>query len=294
MCLVWFFSDNIWDFGALTYVWCKFMFPYKPPSNGLYPYYRNCFMHDYRINFFCYDPGNHTLTRNTFVVGYWDNDWVFWTFTPNTDLIQPYKCCQTPPGYYIDYVSCYYIPTHDLYWEYYDGNYFLVNCATGYVVTGTAAKFNPIHQEYRIDWVQCCRLGYGAVTALPPPVIQRPGKPPAYVASHNTVQTDIPQAYQHQYRRRKRSALPTESNSIAIGNQTVFAEDPLPADHIHNLRAQESQRHWENAEFFHSGSHHMHPDKPYSGRVSDYDLPGHHFVNTEIPFFHPDVLNSHA
>lgn len=26
-------------------------------------------------------------------------------------------------GYYIDYLSCYYVPTHDIYFEYYDSTF---------------------------------------------------------------------------------------------------------------------------------------------------------------------------
>lgn len=63
-------------------------------------------------------------------------------------------------GYYIDYVSCYYMPTHDVYWEYYDSqNHFITLCATGYIATGIAKKISPWTGWYNVDWIQCCRLG---------------------------------------------------------------------------------------------------------------------------------------
>jgi hypothetical protein len=155
---------------------------------------------------------------------FWDSDFVWWTWSP-TDVVQPYKCCRTPKGYYIDYVSCYYIPTHDLYWEYYDGNYFITQCATGYVMAGVGAKVNPINREKRIDWIQCCRVGWGAVIAVSPPVINVAGRPPAY-SSSSVSPVNIPQGYSHQYRK-KRSIANSARNAIDIGNSTIFGEEAL-------------------------------------------------------------------
>ncbi|GAU94448.1 hypothetical protein RvY_06219-2 [Ramazzottius varieornatus] len=237
-------GDNIWDFGALTYVFCKFMFPFKPPSQGVYPYYPYCFVKDYLKDPFCYSKNNHSLTANTFVTGYYDTDFVWWTFfPPNENFNQPYKCCRLPRGYYIDYLSCYYVTTHDLYFEYYDGNFFLVQCATGYVITGTTAKQVPIHNTYqgyierRIEWIQCCRVGWGAIIGVPPPIINVPGRPPAYSGQYVTPPT-VPAGYAHQYR--KKRSVPVEvyyaqddmtNHTINIDDEDIYMADteiPLP------------------------------------------------------------------
>ncbi|OQV22547.1 hypothetical protein BV898_03373 [Hypsibius exemplaris] len=218
--------DNIWDFGAMTYVWCKFLFPHKPPSQGLYPYYPHCHAFDYTFQFFCYSAANHTLTADTFVVGFWDSDFVFWTWSP-TDIKQPYKCGRTPKGYYIDYVSCYFIPTHDVYWEYYDGNYFITQCATAYVMTGVATKSNPITLEKRIDWIQCCRVGFGPVMAVSPPIINVPNRPPAFTSSSNIRPLNIPSGYAHQYQKKRSTLLSPRMrrNTLEDGNMTLLVND---------------------------------------------------------------------
>ncbi|OQV20968.1 hypothetical protein BV898_05043 [Hypsibius exemplaris] len=221
-------ADNIWDFGALTYVWCKFLFPYKPPSQGLYPYYPHCHVMDYASQQFCYSRANHSLTANTFVTGFFDSDFVFWTWSP-TDVKQPYKCCRTPKGYYIDYISCYYVPTHDLYFEYYDGNYFIVMCATGYVITGVGEKVNPINLERRIDWIQCCRVGFGAVMAVSPPIINVQNRPAAFTSSSSVSPINIPSGYAHQYRKKRSAAISSRTRRSALedGNSTISVEDAL-------------------------------------------------------------------
>ncbi|XP_055333684.1 uncharacterized protein LOC129585135 [Paramacrobiotus metropolitanus] len=187
-------QDFVDDFQKIYAIWCRFMFPYKPPSEGKYPYYPSCIYRDYRFQFFCFDRQNISLTINTFMTAIWDNEYQFWvgrigsTVSINNDFQQPYKCCKTPKGYYIDYVSCYYVPTHDPNWEYYDSqSNFIVSCGTDYVMTGIAKKISPVGLDWQIDWVQCCRLGYGAATAVSPPIITLPdGRSTFYAASHST------------------------------------------------------------------------------------------------------------
>lgn len=117
-----------WRFTNIPFTWSYLLLP----TSALY--FENL------ITFLEWRPWIWDITTVSCISGMWDNDWVYWTFSPS-DVYQPYKCCSTPPGYYIDYVSCYYLPTHDVYWEYYDGNLFLVNCATGYVR-------NPAHHGF--------------------------------------------------------------------------------------------------------------------------------------------------
>ncbi|OQV14930.1 hypothetical protein BV898_10831 [Hypsibius exemplaris] len=150
-------QDFVHDFERLETVKCSFMFPYKPPAQGRYPYYPHCHVRNYTNQFFCYDPQNN-LTMNTFITGIYDQlDFLWQVWRPGNDDIQPYKCCSVPHGYYIDYVSCYYMPTHDMYFEYYDsGNNIITECATGYIATGISKKLNPWTALYNVDWIQCC------------------------------------------------------------------------------------------------------------------------------------------
>ncbi|XP_055349012.1 uncharacterized protein LOC129595902 [Paramacrobiotus metropolitanus] len=138
------------------------MFPFKPPTHGLYPYYSVCFARNLSKQNFCFDPREGRRMVNSFLTGLYDNDVTFGIQrVGGPDDTTLYKCCRTPPGYYIDYLSCYYKMTHDQYYEYYNAPFFLVFCDTGHVVTGMARKINPYVNEYNLDWIQCCRVGVG-------------------------------------------------------------------------------------------------------------------------------------
>ncbi|XP_055339169.1 uncharacterized protein LOC129588807 isoform X2 [Paramacrobiotus metropolitanus] len=163
-------QDFVSDFKILSAVWCKFMFPFKPPTTGMYPFYPICFLRNYTVQFFCFNPQHMHLSVNSFITGFWDDDAQFLVSRAGQDGTQLYKCCKVPPGYYIDYQSCYYMPTHDQYWEYYDAqNNIIVYCATGYILTGLSKKINPYDKEFHIEWIQCCRLGFGGAGKFPPP-----------------------------------------------------------------------------------------------------------------------------
>ena len=146
-----------------------------------------CHVRNFTNQYHCFDPQNTERTLNTFItgttfekaivirrknflcnllrrrnfLGLWDNDFQFFLFrVPNDEATSLYKCCKTPAGYYIDYVSCYYMPTHDVYWEYYDSPiHFVTLCSTGYIATGISKKINPGTGWYNVEWIQCCRLG---------------------------------------------------------------------------------------------------------------------------------------
>ncbi|OQV20967.1 hypothetical protein BV898_05042 [Hypsibius exemplaris] len=163
-------QDWVNDYNQITQLWCKFMFPNKPPTNGLYPYYPNCFVRNYTTQFHCYQPKEHSASINTFVTALWDNDFQWWQFRGVPDNIAPYKCCKMPIGYHVDYSSCYYMPTKDMYGEYYDdSNRFLVYCATGHVMTGIGKKVNAWSNDAHIEWIQCCRVGLGGPPLYRPP-----------------------------------------------------------------------------------------------------------------------------
>lgn len=86
--------------------------------------------------------------------GLWSNSFFWFVYFVPQNNNQLYKCCRPPSGYYIDYVSCYYMPTHDFEFEYYDSvNNFIVLCATGFVMTGISKKINPYSKEYHIGTV---------------------------------------------------------------------------------------------------------------------------------------------
>ncbi|GAU92305.1 hypothetical protein RvY_04402-2 [Ramazzottius varieornatus] len=56
------------------------------------------------------------------------------------------------------------MPTRDQYGEYYDAtNVMLIYCASGYAMTGIAKKISPFSMDYHIEWIHCCRIGFGAV-----------------------------------------------------------------------------------------------------------------------------------
>ncbi|OQV12450.1 hypothetical protein BV898_13250 [Hypsibius exemplaris] len=186
------------DFQGLNLVWCKFMFPLKEPSNGMYPYYSGCHARNLTNEPTCYDPQNHAATVNTFITGMWNQNWYWYLFF----TVQPYKCCKTPPGYYIDYVSCYYVSTHDVFFEYYDNLFhFIVYCAQGFVMTGTIRKTNQYSREPALDWIQCCRVGLGRPFAMAPPVVYSKSGAAAYYAPQgSSMISPVSAAYQAQYR----------------------------------------------------------------------------------------------
>ncbi|GAV01150.1 hypothetical protein RvY_11904-2 [Ramazzottius varieornatus] len=188
------------------------MFPFKPPAEGRYPYYPSCHVRDFGVpnQYFCYVAQNSSMTVDTFMTGLWDSEFQYWVYRVGTgfngDDTQPFKCCKTPPGYYIDYISCYYMPTHDIFLEYYDSfNHFIVLCSTGYVMTGISRKANPYTREFHIDWIQCCRVGFGRRVSHPPPVTYSndySGRAAFAAPAIGGPQTApvVPAAYHHQYK----------------------------------------------------------------------------------------------
>ncbi|GAU92306.1 hypothetical protein RvY_04402-1 [Ramazzottius varieornatus] len=146
-------GDLVDDFQKIVNVWCKFLFPYKPFANGVYPYYPDCFVKNYTFQFYCYSPKYHDNSVDSFVTGFWDDESQFFVNRKIVDDINAYKCCRTPRGYYVDYASCYYMPTRDQYGEYYDAtNVMLIYCASGYAMTGIAKKISPFSMDYHIEW----------------------------------------------------------------------------------------------------------------------------------------------
>jgi hypothetical protein len=90
-----------------------------------------------------------------------------------------------------------------MYFEYYDSpSQYIVYCAQGYVVTGMSKKINPYTKEYRYDWIQCCRVGFGQPVAHRPPVTYMPSGVPAY-HDQGGPSSPVTAAYQSQYRKIK-------------------------------------------------------------------------------------------
>ncbi|OWA51638.1 hypothetical protein BV898_16114 [Hypsibius exemplaris] len=241
--------DWIDDFEKLQTIWCKFMFPYKPPSQGVYPYYPTCHYRDFGIlvnQMFCFDAKNASLTINTFITALWDDEFQFWVYRPGSGPIvgddrQPFKCCKTPNGYYIDYVSCYYMPTHDVNWEYYDNpSHVIVACTTGFLMTGISKRLNPWTAELHIEWIQCCRLGYGPAVYQPSPVIDSSatanyqGRTAYYAAATpRAAPMVIPEGYLAQYR----TLAPKKSLPQNRTKRSVDDDEPVrDCDENYSLR----------------------------------------------------------
>ncbi|XP_055348367.1 uncharacterized protein LOC129595397 [Paramacrobiotus metropolitanus] len=215
-------------FQRIQAFWCRFTFPNKPPASGAYPYYGGCHTRNYTNQYFCYNPQNSAKTINTFITAMWSGSFQWFIhLTPTWDQV-PYKCCQPPPGYYIDYTSCYYQVTHDPFFEYYDNtNFYIVVCANGYVMTGISKKINPYDHEYHIEWIQCCRMGFGPYIATPPPVTTNPtdGSYSLYSPrSNNAPLTHISEAYRGQYRT-VRSAVGDDETDEYFVNKTLQLPD---------------------------------------------------------------------
>lgn len=49
-------------------------------------------------------------------------------------------------------------------------------------MTGISKKVNPYTKEFHVDWIQCCRMGFGPHEALPPPVKYAPSGAASYYA----------------------------------------------------------------------------------------------------------------
>ncbi|GAV04532.1 hypothetical protein RvY_14800 [Ramazzottius varieornatus] len=161
---------------------------------------------------YCYNPRNASVTVNTFITGFSSKIYFFVFRIPGPDTVQPYKCCKTPPGYYIDYVSCYYMPTRDLDFEYYDSTFhFIVFCATGYVMTGILKKVNPYSKEVHMEWIQCCRVGYGKPYNVKPPVVYSDSGAASYYSPTASVPNSVSPSYAAQYR-----SLPSDGDTLNI------------------------------------------------------------------------------
>ncbi|GAU96824.1 hypothetical protein RvY_08206-1 [Ramazzottius varieornatus] len=182
--------------------------------------------------YFCYDQHRHSQTSNTFMTGIWARTSNFYIYQTNgtvlgdpfglNDDFQPIKCCKTPTGYYIDYVSCYYMPTHDMYWEYYDAQSAnLVFCAQGYVMVAAAKKKNPYRGfEYTIEWIQCCRVGFGQPVNVAPPIIYSRSGSAAYYAPRGV--EGMPPLVAGQYKGQYR-----QSRSVKSSAKGSSEENPL-------------------------------------------------------------------
>ncbi|XP_055332546.1 uncharacterized protein LOC129584413 [Paramacrobiotus metropolitanus] len=194
---------------------------------GLYPYYPSCVVRNYTTQFFCFDRRNSTMSINTFMTAVWDDEYQWFTWRPGADDTVGMKCCKVPKGYFIDYVSCYYMSTHDEFGEYYDSLIqFMVYCSPGYVATGMSRKIDASKQNYIIDWIQCCRLGHGAPTVVSPPRAEIDGGYPSYIARENYIPYPIPQDYQAQYRS-VQNQMRAESPSNNGSPTTVNFQEPL-------------------------------------------------------------------
>lgn len=161
----------------------------------------------------------------------WSNNLFWYIFVPGLTDQQLYKCCEPPAGYYIDYLSCYFQPTHDQFFEYYDtGIFFIVYCAQGFVMTGISKKINPYLQLYALEWIQCCRIGFGPHKSSVPPVIynEKSGAA-AYYAQRSDPQghTVLSNAHQLQYRTTRSAYGDDETDDYFLEKLNALNETDL-------------------------------------------------------------------
>lgn len=110
--------------------------------------------------------------------------------------------------------------------EYYNAPaYFLVYCATGYVMTGLAKKVNPYTKpDMHIDWIQCCRLGFGIKPIQPPPA-----DPNNSTYTTSSTYSQMPTAYS--YPQRQRGGMMAHSRFAVDPSRNLENDD----DHSHSV-----------------------------------------------------------
>ncbi|XP_055342641.1 uncharacterized protein LOC129591132 [Paramacrobiotus metropolitanus] len=148
------FAAALMPFYGISQVWCNFLFPRKPPSAGIYPYYPSCNVRNMSVHeLYCYDKVWPRDTADTFVTGLYSS--------VNYDPVSPtlFKCCKTPTGYKLDYNRCQWKYTHDKMGEHYDG-YWITKCDTNNVMTGIGWAKSPWDDQFHYTWIQCCPVVY--------------------------------------------------------------------------------------------------------------------------------------
>ncbi|GAV02020.1 hypothetical protein RvY_12634-2 [Ramazzottius varieornatus] len=139
-------------------LWCKFMFPKKKPTFGIYPYYDYCNVRNLAPTykeFYCYDKYYPSDSYDTFVTGISKDQ----PSSPGHMM----KCCKLPYGYHLDYSRCEYKYNHDKFGEMYDEhNMWVTKCDRDFVLTGIGRAINPWRgiADYDYVWAQCCPLFY--------------------------------------------------------------------------------------------------------------------------------------
>ncbi|XP_055342639.1 uncharacterized protein LOC129591130 [Paramacrobiotus metropolitanus] len=142
--------DTSKQFTGISQVWCYFLFPKKPPSAGIYPFYPSCHVRNFSLHeYYCYEKLWPVDTSDTFVTGLYSPT-IYDPVNPNL-----MKCCKTPPGYRLDYTRCQWKYTHDKAGEHYDG-YWVTKCDTNFVMTGMGMGMNPWENQLHYTFIQCC------------------------------------------------------------------------------------------------------------------------------------------
>ncbi|XP_055344953.1 uncharacterized protein LOC129592845 [Paramacrobiotus metropolitanus] len=160
------------DYQGFGQVWCKFMFPRKPPTFGMYPYYPWCNIRDMSLKeYYCYDKMYPSDTYDTFMTALSSMQY----FPGGISVSNSYKCCRLPEGYHLDYRRCEYKYTHDRWGEHYDGIFWFVICEKNYLVTGLGQSTNPWTNALHYVWIQCCPLVFNPFFQPPYPPSPKAG-----------------------------------------------------------------------------------------------------------------------
>ncbi|OWA52479.1 hypothetical protein BV898_16932 [Hypsibius exemplaris] len=158
------------DYQGFGTIWCRFLFPKKAPTFGLYPYYDYCNLRDISLReFYCYDKLYPVDTYDTFATAVSSSQY----YPGGLSVSSSYKCCRLPLGYHFDYRLCEYKYTHDRWGEHYGGPAWIVKCDRNYLVTGFGQGHNPWTNALHYTWVQCCPFFYDLAFQIPHPPSNR-------------------------------------------------------------------------------------------------------------------------
>ncbi|GAU96816.1 hypothetical protein RvY_08201 [Ramazzottius varieornatus] len=97
-------------------------------------------------------------------------------------------------------------------------------------MTGVSKKPNPYTGEFFMEFIQCCRVGFGPPVAHRPPVTYSGSGVPSYQVPAGGLTTAHP-AYQAQYRANKEGDVDDVRKHSNLTKKTSRTERPLRPEH---------------------------------------------------------------